>query len=92
MVEPSRRHQLLAAQEGPTGTWSSLDAFDRVNGTFELRRVSATRPRYRVSFGGQVIGWSAVSCPASERVHAEFLPNHGPNDGPIASWGPSKRD
>lgn len=45
---------LLAAQEGPTSTRSLLDVFDRIYGTFALRRVRATELRYRsASAAGQ---------------------------------------
>lgn len=90
MAERSRWHPLLAAQEGPTGTWSLLDAYDRVYGTIELRRVSTTDLRYRVSVRGEVIGWSTSLRLACERAHTEFLRHHGPNGGPIASWGAGK--
>jgi hypothetical protein len=92
MVESRRWHPLLAAQEGPTGTWSLLDGSDRVYGSIEIRHVNATDVRYRASFQGEVIGWSTTLRLACERVHAEFLRNHGPNGGPIASWGVSQRD
>lgn len=72
MAERTRWHSLLAAQEGPTGTWSLVHAFDRVYGTIELRRVSANDLRYRVSFRGEVIGWSTTLRLACEWVHAEF--------------------
>ena len=66
MAEPRRWHPLIAAQEGPTGTWTLVDAFDRVYGTIEIRRVNATDVRYRASFRGEVIGWSTTSVsPAS---------------------------
>jgi hypothetical protein len=90
MVEPSRWHLLLAAQESPPGTWRLVDGFDRTYGTIELRRVNATDVRYRATFRGDVIGWSTSLRLACERVHAEFIRNHGPNGGPIASWGASK--
>lgn len=92
MAEQSRWHPLLAAREGPTGAWSLVDAFDRVYRTIELRRVSATDLRYRVSFRGDAIGWSTTLRIAGERLHAEFLRNHGPNGGPIASWGTGNRE
>src|SRR5688572_8866297 len=66
-------HPLLATQEGPTGTWSMVDGFDRVYGTIELRRLNATDVRYRASFRGEVIGWSSTLRLACERVHNEFL-------------------
>jgi hypothetical protein len=68
-----------------------VDGFDRVYGTIELRRVNATTVRYRVSFRGEVIGWSSTLRLACERVHYEFLRNHGPNGGPIASWGTTEQ-
>lgn len=82
MAEPHRWHPLLAAQEGPTGMWTLVDAFDRVYGTIELRRVNATEVRYRASFRGEVIGWSTTLRLGCERVHGEFLRSHGPNGGP----------
>ena len=91
MAELRRWHPLLAAQEGPTGTWTLVDAFDRVYGAIEIRRVNATEVRYRVSFRGEVIGWSSTLRLGCERVHGEFLRNHGPNGGPIASWGTNDR-
>lgn len=90
-VTEHRWHPLLAAQEGPTGTWTLVDAFDRVYGTIEIRRVNATDVRYRASFQGEVIGWSTTLRIACEQVHDEFLRNHGPNGGPIASWGTTDR-
>jgi hypothetical protein len=69
-----------------------VDGFDRVYGTIELRRLNATEVRYRASFRGEVIGWSSTLRLACERVHGEFLRNHGPDGGPIASWGTNDRD
>ncbi|SFI30179.1 hypothetical protein SAMN04487751_0983 [Microbacterium saccharophilum] len=86
MAEPHRWHQLLVAQEGPAGTWTLVDGFDCVYATIELRRVNAAEVRYRVSFRGEAIGWSSTLRLACERVHGEFLRNHDPNGGPIASW------
>jgi len=91
MVDRRGWHPLHVAREDPTGTWSLVDAFDRVYGTIELRRVSAAEVRYRVSFRGEVIGWSTTLRVACERVHTEFLRNHGPNGGPVASWGSNNR-
>ena len=91
MAEPRRWHPLLAAQEGPSGTWTLVDAFDRVYGTIEIRRVNATEVRYRAGFRGKVIGWSTTLRLACERVHDEFLRNHGPNGGQIASWGTTSK-
>ena len=68
-----------------------VDGFDRVYGTLELRRLNATEVRYRASFRGEVIGWSSTLRLACERVHGEFLRNHGPDGGSIASWGTNDR-
>lgn len=86
MVE-RRWHPLLAAREGPPGTWSLVDAFDRAYGTVEIRRVNSTDVRYRACFHGEVIGWSTNLRLACERVHEAFLRSHGPNGEPMASWG-----
>lgn len=91
MAEPRRWHPLHAAQEGPTGTLTLVDAFDRVYGTIEIRRVKISEVRYRASFRGEVIGWSTILRVACERVHDEFLRNHGPSGRPIASWGTNDR-
>ena len=45
MAEPRRWHPLIAAQEGPTGTWSMVDGFDRVYGTIEIRRLNVNDVR-----------------------------------------------
>jgi hypothetical protein len=68
-----------------------VDGFDRVYGTIEIRRVNATDIRYRASFRGEVIGWSATLRLACERVHAEFIRDHGPSGGPIANRGAQGR-
>jgi hypothetical protein len=68
-----------------------VDGFGRVYGTIEIRRLNATEVRYRASFRGEVIGWSSTLRLACERVHGEFLRNHGPDGGPIASWGTNDR-
>lgn len=91
MAESRGWHPLLAEQECPAGTWTLVDAYDRVCGTIEIRRLNVTDVRYRVSFQGEVIGWSSTLRLGCERVHGEFLRNHGPNGGPIASWGTTKQ-
>ncbi|GAA3622936.1 hypothetical protein GCM10022200_01400 [Microbacterium awajiense] len=81
-------HPLLAAVEGPTGTWTLTDAAGRTYGTIEIRRVSnGTDVRYRASFRGEVIGWSTSLRLACEKVHQAFLRAHGPGGGPLADWG-----
>lgn len=66
MVDQRRWHPLLAAQENPTGTWSLLDAHDRVYGTIEIRRVSDDDVRYRVASAAQSsAGQTPSASPAS---------------------------
>jgi hypothetical protein len=81
-------HPILAAVEGPTGTWRMLDGLGKQYGTIEIRRVMGnTDTRYRVMFRGEVIGWATSLRLACEQVHAAFLRAHGPRGGPIAGWG-----
>jgi hypothetical protein len=86
-------HPILAAVEGPTGTWRMLDSLGRPYGTIEIRRVmNGTDTRYRVSFRGEVIGWATTLQLACEQIHRAFLRAHGPSGGPIAGWGRRERD
>jgi hypothetical protein len=81
-------HPILAAVEGPTGTWRLVDGLDKPYGTIEIRRVmNGTDTRYRVMFRGDVIGWAMTLRIACEQAHAAFLRAHGPGGGPIAGWG-----
>jgi len=81
-------HPILAAVEGPTGTWRLLDSFDKPYGMIEIRRVmNDTDTRYRVTFRGDVIGWATTLRVACAQAHAAFLRAHGPGGGPIAGWG-----
>lgn len=81
-------HPLLAAVEGPTGTWTLTDAEGRTYGSIEIRRVmNGADVRYRASFRGEVIGWSTSLKLACEKVHQAFLRAHGPGGGPLADWG-----
>jgi hypothetical protein len=81
-------HPILAAVEGPTGSWRMLDGLGKQYGTIEIRRVmNDTDTRYRVTFRGEVIGWATTLRLACEQVHAAFLRAHGPGGGPIAGWG-----
>lgn len=72
-------HPLLAAVEGPPGTWRMVDATGLHYGTIELRRVRAgDELRYRAAFGSDLIGWAADLRTACERVHRAFVDSHGP--------------
>ena len=84
MAEP-KWHPILAAREGPTGTWHMVDALDHVYGTIEIRRVmNGAEVRYRCSFRGEVIGWATTLLDATERVHRAFIAAHGP--APFAGY------
>ncbi|WP_137843873.1 hypothetical protein [Microbacterium sp. 2FI] len=83
-------HPLLAAVEGPTGTWRLVDTLGMEYGSVEIRRVmNGTEVRYRASWGGEVLGWASTLREACERVHAAYLQAHGPGGAPVADWGES---
>lgn len=78
---------ILDAIEDPPGTFHVIDPYGHEYGLAELRRVNGGLLRYRASYGGTVIGWAGSARLACERIHAEFLRDHGPQGGPVASWG-----
>lgn len=87
-ADPPAWHPILAAVEGPTGTWRLTDSLGEQYGTVEIRRVmNGTDVRYRVSYRGEVIGWATSLRLACERVHQAFLRAHGPGTGAMADWG-----
>ena len=70
---------MLAALEGPPGTWRMIDSTGLHYGSIELCRVqSGSELRYRASFRGDLIGWAADLRTACERIHQAFLASHGP--------------
>lgn len=76
-------HPILAAAEGPTGTWRMLDGSGKQYGTIEIRRVmNNTDTRYRVTFRGEVIGWATSLRQACEQVHKAFVRGLGPGGPP----------
>jgi hypothetical protein len=80
-------HPILAAVEGPTGTWRLVDQQGTVYGTVDIRRVrGGTDVRYRAVWRGEVLGWATSLRLACERIHGAYLRTHGPQGGPIASW------
>jgi hypothetical protein len=86
-TEPPRWHPIMSTVEGPPGTFRFVDPSGREYGVAELRRVSGQELRYRVTYRGELLGWSTTARLACERIHAAFLSAHGPSGGPIASWG-----
>jgi hypothetical protein len=81
-------HPILAAVEGPTGTWHMVAPDGKQYGTIEIRRImNGAEVRYRVVRRGEVIGWATTLRGACERIHRVYLDAHGPRGGPIADWG-----
>ena len=72
-------HPIMAAVEGPTGTWRMVDPLDREYGTIEIRRVmNGTEIRYKAQRHGEVLRWATTLREACEVVHGAFLRSHGP--------------
>jgi hypothetical protein len=81
-------HPILAAVEGPTGTWRMVDPAGREYGTIEIRRVmNGADVRYKAIRRGEVIGWSTTLREAAARIHSAYLRAHGPSGQPVADWG-----
>ena len=70
---PPRWHPQLAAVEGPPATWHMIDPSGRDYGTIELRRVGADAIRYRVTVGGEVLGYATSLRLAAEHAHRAYL-------------------
>lgn len=75
-------HPLLAAQERRAGRWVMCDPQDREYGTITLVRVpmpdGTTEGRYKVLYGGELLGWATTLRLACERLHATYVRSHGP--------------
>ena len=81
-------HPIMAAVEGPTGSWRMIAPDGREYGHIELRRVSnGAELRYKAVRRGEVLGWATPLREAASRVHSAFLAAHGPGGGPVADWG-----
>lgn len=85
-------HPIMAAVEGPTGTWRMIDPQGREYGRIEIRRVmNGGQVAYKAVHRGEVIGWSHTLRLACHKVHMANLAALGPSVGPVASWG-ERRD
>lgn len=70
----SEWHPILAAVEGPTGTWRMVDPDGREYGRIEIRRVmNGTDVRYRCERHGEVVGWATTLREAATRLHMAYL-------------------
>ena len=81
-------HPILAAVEGPTGTWRMIDPHGHEYGRVEIRRVSpGDRVMYKAVHDDEVIGWAGSLRVACFQVHMAFLSSLRPGGGPAADWG-----
>ncbi|HWL78087.1 hypothetical protein [Microbacterium sp.] len=72
-------HPVLAAVEGPTGTWRMIAPDGTEYGTIEIRRVmNGQEVRYRAVWRGEVIGWATTLREAAQRIHMAYVRSHGP--------------
>lgn len=79
---------ILAAVEGPTGTWRLVDPSGDEYGVVEIRRVrNGTDVRYKATHRGEILGWSTTLRLACEQIHRAYLRAHGPGGGAVADWG-----
>lgn len=79
-------HPVLDAVEDPPGVWTLSDFYGVPYGQVALRRVE-NGSRYRCTFRGQLIGWSATLLVGCARVHDAFLRSHGPQGGSVSDHG-----
>lgn len=81
-------HPIMAAVEGPPGTWRMVDPSGREYGTIEIRRVmNGTQIAYRAMRHGEVIGWANSLRLACFRLHQAYLASMSPGPGYVADWG-----
>lgn len=72
-------HPLLAAVEGPVGTWRMVDSLGAQYGLIRLVRVNG-EPKYRVEFKGRHVGYGGTLRSSCEKVQAEFIRNVAPSE------------
>lgn len=58
------------------------DPLGKEYGRIELRRVDDGELRYKVTFGGEVIGWAGSLKYACERLNHHWIRAQGPQGGP----------
>ena len=78
-------HPILSAVESPVGVWVMVDPDGHVYGRVEIRRTREG-VRYRCEHAGRE-AWADTLKEGCMLVHRAFLRGHGPQGGPIASWG-----
>lgn len=81
-------HPIMAAVEGPTGTWRMVAPDGQEYGRIEIRRVmNGEQVMYKATRGGDVLGWAATLRVACYKVHRAYLDAMAPGGGPKADWG-----
>ena len=81
-------HPIMAAIEGPTGTWKMVDPQGREYGCIEIRRVmNGQQVAYKAIHRGDVIGWAHTLRLACQKVHTAHLATLGNPGPPAADWG-----
>lgn len=81
-------HPILAAVEGPTGTWRMVDPHGHEYGRVEIRRLpTGDHVLYKAIHAGELIGWATTLRVACLKVHLAFLSSLRPGGAPAADWG-----
>jgi hypothetical protein len=85
-------HPIMAAQEGPSGTWRMIDPDGNVYGVIDIRR-RAGQIVYRARLGEEVLGYAGSLKLAAHRTHIEFYKRaqdrSGPPNGIVSRRSPS---
>jgi len=89
----SEWHPIMAAVQGPTGTWRMIDAQGREYGVIEIRRVmNGEQVAYRANFRVEVIGSAHTLRLACHKIHVAYLATMGNPGPPAADWGERRLD
>lgn len=70
-----RWHPIMAAVEGPVGTWRLVDPLGREYGVVRLVRVDG-EPMYRGEHRGELLGYGTSLKLACEHVHHAYVAEH----------------
>ncbi|MGN7969310.1 hypothetical protein [Microbacterium sp. 22296] len=86
-------HPIMAAVEGPTGTWRMVDPSGWEYGRVEIRRVmNGEQVAYKAVHRGDVLGWSHTLRLACYKIHMADLAKMGNPGPPAADWGDRTRN
>lgn len=73
---------MLAAVEGPPGTWRIVEPHGREYGLIGIRRVEGGLFAYRAEGNGVVLRWATSLRLACLKVHRHMLEGLAPGGGP----------